>query len=152
MDNLTVALNGMLVEVYHNIIHLEEITLKKLARINLTINEMHLLEAVARQKRTGITISELADQLGIKKPSVTVAVNKLEGKGYVVKNDCQEDGRVVKVFLTRPGRRAEIYHRRYHRKMVHDICRDLTSEEKQSLFHVIERLNTYFKRSIGEKS
>lgn len=150
MDNLTVTLNAMLVEMYHNIIHLEEITLRRLARINLSINEIHLLEAAARKKNTGITISELAEELNIKKPSVTVAVNKLESKGFVYKEACRDDGRVVRVFLTRAGRRAEIYHRRYHRKMVHDLCRGLSGEEKEALLHLVKRMNIYFKKSIGE--
>ncbi|MGI6751769.1 MAG: MarR family winged helix-turn-helix transcriptional regulator [Anaerovoracaceae bacterium] len=150
MGNLTVALNAMLIEVYHNIIHLEEITLRKLARINLTINEIHLLEAVAGKKKTGITISELAEELNIKRPSATVAVNKLEKKGYVYREACPEDGRVVRVFLTRAGKRAEIYHRRYHRKMVHDLCRGLSNDEKQALYHLVKRMNIYFRKSIGE--
>lgn len=149
-DDFTVVLNDILVEVYNNIIKLEEQTLKNNGRLNLSINEMHLLEIVGKYSDTGITISELAQGLGVKRPSVTVAVNKLEKKGYVRKSDCQSDGRVVRVFLTKDGRKVDAYHQYYHRNMVREISSDFTDEEKAHLIKAIKKLNDYFKKSISE--
>ena len=151
MDHFENALNGILVEAYHNILRLEELTLKKSNRINLSINEMHLLEIVGANNDTGISISELADKLGVKPPSVTVAVAKLEKRDFVKKNDCQTDGRVVRVFLTEQGRKIDAYHKYYHRNMVKAISEDFTDEEKEYLIRGIEKLNGYFKKSIEGK-
>ena len=151
MDHFENALNGILVEAYHNILRLEELTLKKSNRINLSINEMHLLEIVGANNDTGISISELADKLGVKPPSVTVAVAKLEKRDFVKKSDCQTDGRVVRVFLTEQGRKIDAYHKYYHRNMVKAISEDFTDEEKEYLIRGIEKLNGYFKKSIEGK-
>lgn len=150
MDGFVVELNGILVEVYHNILRLEEQALKKNSKISLSISEMHLIECVGKGAEKGRTVSELAVDLNITRPSATVAVNKLEKKGYVTKTNCENDGRVVRVRLTHEGEKIDAYHRYYHRNMVKEISSDLTEEEKSCLLKAIRRLNSYFKESIGE--
>jgi DNA-binding MarR family transcriptional regulator len=81
MQSFQMVLNNMLMQVYHNIVRVEEEFLQKNKRINLTIREMHLIECVGEDKENGKTVSEIAEFLKIAKPSVTVAVGKLEKKG-----------------------------------------------------------------------
>jgi len=150
MDEFTNALNNILVEVYHNILRFEELSLQKGNRINLSISEMHLIENVGKAQETGISISQLAKELNITRPSATVAVNKLEKKGYLCKMDCQEDGRVVRVFLTYEGKKIDSYHKYYHKNMVKEISEKFSSEEKSCLLRGIYVLNNYFRNSIGD--
>ena len=150
LNNFSDELNHILIEVYHNILRLEEISLKKNSRINLTINEMHLIECVGKAGDAGITVSELAENLHITRPSATIAVNKLERKGYLVKNSCRSDGRVVFVTLTANGRRIDAYHKYYHRNMVKAISEGFTEEEKKTLLRTVDNLNNFFKKSIGD--
>jgi DNA-binding MarR family transcriptional regulator len=100
------TLNYMLTEIYHNILRVEEEFLQNNHRINLTIREMHLIECVGTDRENGKTISEIADYLKVARPTVTVAVSKLERKGYLAKNGCLNDGRVVRVKLTREAARS----------------------------------------------
>ena len=95
MDLFAEALNDILVKAYRNILRLEEQSLKTISDTSLSINEMHLIECVGKGKEEGVTISNLASELCITRPSATIAVNKLEKKGYVKKINCQDDGRVV---------------------------------------------------------
>ena len=150
MDDFSSALNSILVEVYHNILRVEELSLRKDSKVNLSINEMHLIEAVGSADGTGITISELAEKLKIRRPSATVAVNKLEKKGYVRKVDCENDGRVVRVYLTPEGKKIDAYHKYYHRNMVKEISDEFTDEEKICFMKAVRKLNEYFKKSIGD--
>ena len=150
MDDFSSALNSILVEVYHNILRVEELSLRKDSKVNLSINEMHLIEAVGSADGTGITISELAEKLKIRRPSATVAVNKLEKKGYVRKVDCENDGRVVRVYLTPEGKKIDAYHKYYPRNMVKEISDEFTDEEKICFMKAVRKLNEYFKKSIGD--
>ena len=150
MDGFSSTLNEILVEVYHNILKMEEQTLKNMGNVQLSINEMHLIECVGKKVEAGLTVSELASALRITRPSATVAVNKLEKKGYVEKRNCENDGRVVRVFLTHQGKVIDNYHKFYHRNMVKEISGDFTEEEKQCLIRAIEKLNDFFVSSIGE--
>ena len=82
---------------------------KRSDSIDLSINEMHMLEAVGKGERTNTeTISEIAEDLGITLPSVTVAINKLVKKGYVEKLRGEEDGRIVYVTLTKQGKKDRL--------------------------------------------
>jgi len=148
MDSFAVALNNILVEVYHNILHLEEQALKNSNKIQLSISEMHLIEVVGEKAETGCTISEIARKLKITRPSATIAVNKLEKKGYVEKFNCENDGRFVRVHLTKEGSKINAFHSYYHHNMVKEISEEFTEEEKVNLIKVIERLNNYFKRAL----
>ena len=150
MEQFQKALNDMLIEVYHNIVQLEEKTLKQAGKLQLTINEMHLIEYLGRGGSEGLTIRELADGLRVKSPSMTVAVKKLEAKGYVQKVACEEDGRAVRVCLTKAGKRVDAYHKYYHRMMVKAIADGMTDEEKSVLLSAIRKLNAYFIESIGD--
>ena len=150
MDRFAESLNDILAEVYHNILKMEEQTLKNMGNLNLSINEMHLIECVGKGPESGVTVSEIACALDITRPSVTVAVNKLEKKGYVIKKSCENDGRVVRVLLTRRGKVVDSYHKFYHRNMVKEISGDFTEEEKDCLLRAVGKLNEFFKKSISE--
>ncbi len=149
MTSFKKTLNDMLMQVYHNILRVEEEFLQKNHRVNLTIREMHLIECVGTDKENGKTLSEIADYLKVARPSVTVAVNKLVRRGYLVKNGSDRDGRVVHVTLTREGRKVYLYHNRYHMSMIDEIENELGEEERAVLIRVIAKLNKFFERSVG---
>jgi len=148
MDDFSKALNDILVEAYYNILHFEEQAIKNNSRLAISINEMHLLESIGKNSEKGMTISEIADDLNITAPSVTIAVNKLVNKGYVEKMKCEKDGRVVRVRLTKEGSKIEAYHQFYHRNMVKELSKEFTQEERQCLMSAINKLNNFFKKSL----
>ena len=95
-----------------------------------------------------MTVSEIAQQLKVTKPSVTVAVNKLVQKGYCEKRRMEDDGRAVLVALTPAGRKVDAFHRRCHRSMIREISDDLTEAEKADLLRTMSRINSYFRTKI----
>ncbi|MPM31537.1 hypothetical protein SDC9_78092 [bioreactor metagenome] len=151
MQDFPHMLNRMLLEVYHNILRVEEEFLRKNNRIDLSIREMHLIECVGMSRTEGKTVSEIADFLKVARPSVTVAVNKLEKKGYLTKQGCSSDGRVVRVYLTREGRKVDAYHRQYHMNMVRAIEAEFAPQEQEVLMRAIGKLNEFFGGESGGK-
>lgn len=145
MDAFALALNDLLVNTFHDILKLEEDSLAKASGNQLSINEMHLLEAIAKGKDEGRSITDIARELSITLPSVTAAVNKLAKKNYVTKGKHEADKRMVIVFLTREGKRAEALHRLYHRSMVNAASQGLSSEEKDALLKGLTKLHQFFK-------
>lgn len=137
MQEFQKTLNSMLTEIYHSIMRVEEEFLQKNNRINLSIREMHLIECVGMDRENGKTVSEIADYLKVARPTVTVAVNKMEKKGYLTKNSCSNDGRVVRVTLTREGRKIDLYHKQYHRLMIHELEDEFDETERSSLIRIV---------------
>ena len=141
-------LNAVIVDTYRSILKVEETILKRSDKIDLSINEMHMLEAVGKGKDRRRTISELAEELNITLSSVTVAVNKLMKKGYVEKVRGEEDGRIVYVSLTRMGKKIDSVHRYFHESMVRSIIRDMTEEEQQILYKGVMKLDQFLKDQL----
>ena len=138
----------MLVTVYHKILRVEEDFLKKGIGSGLTIRELHMIEYIGRAGVQGRTLSETADFLEVARPSVTVSVRKLEQKGYLVKNGCVQDGRVVRVTLTREGRKVFMLHMHFHMALVKELEDGLCEDEKNVLVRVITKLDSFFEKSI----
>ena len=141
-------LNEVLVDTYRSILRVEENILKRSDQTDLSISEIHMLEAVGKGKDRRRTISELAEVLNITLPSVTVAINKLMKKGYVEKVRGEEDGRIVYVSLTRQGRRIDSAHRYFHESMVRSIIRDMTESEMQALYKGVMKLDAFLKEQL----
>ena len=141
-------LNEVIVDTYRSILRVEENILKRSDQTDLSISEIHMLEAVGKGKDRRRTISELAEVLNITLPSVTMAINKLMKKGYVEKVRGEEDGRIVYVSLTRQGRRIDSAHRYFHESMVRSIIRDMTESEMQALYKGVMKLDTFLKEQL----
>ena len=138
----------VIVDPYRSILRVEENILKRSDQTDLSISEIHMLEAVGKGKDRRRTISELAEVLNITLPSVTVAINKLMKKGYVEKVRGEEDGRIVYVSLTRQGRRIDSAHRYFHESMVRSIIRDMTESEMQALYKGVMKLDAFLKEQL----
>ena len=145
MDAFAAALNDLLVNTFHSILKLEEESLSRIGAFPLSISEMHLLEAVGRGRDAGRSITDIAKELSITLPSVTTAVNKLSKKGYVEKGPAESDKRLVIVYLTQEGRRAETAHRFFHRAMVNAASQALEADEKEALLKGLNKLHAFFK-------
>ncbi|MVB11463.1 MarR family protein [Caprobacter fermentans] len=149
LDSFERELNELLVDTFRSILKVEEDTLKS-TRIDLSISELHLLEAAGKNPDQGRTISELAQELDITLPSVTIAINKLLKKGYVKKVKSGDDARMVFVVLTKPGRKVDNAHRYFHRQMVRKVSSEFSEEEKQILARGIAKLDKFFKMKSAE--
>lgn len=148
MDEFSSRLNNLLVDTFRSILKVEEQMLQKHLTLNLSISEMHLIESVGKGGDEGLTISSIAEDLSISMPSVTVAINKLQGKGYVEKERSGTDSRMVYVKLTRNGRRVDAVHRHFHETMVEGIAEGLNEEERDTLAGGIDKLNAFFKNKL----
>ncbi|MCI1965910.1 MAG: MarR family transcriptional regulator [Oscillospiraceae bacterium] len=149
LDSFEKELNDILVDTFRSILKVEEDTLKS-TKIDLSISELHLLEAAGKDREHGRTISELAQELNITLPSVTVAINKLLKKGYVKKEKSGEDARMVYVVLTRQGSKVDHAHRYFHRQMVRQVSSEFSEDEKKILAKGISKLDAFFKEKSAE--
>lgn len=138
------VINELLVEIFNDILQIEEKTLKQGHLSDLSVTEIHTIEAIGMYERR--TMSEVAQDLKITVGTLTTAVNKLIKKGYVERKRIEEDRRVVLVELTKQGKLAYRVHEKFHNEMVKTTIEDLSEEEESVLVASLERLNEYFKK------
>lgn len=151
MDRFSQQLNDLLVDVFHSILKIEEQMVQQVAGSDLTVSELHLLESVSKGE-DGRSISDIAADLDITLPSVTVAINKLVKKGYVEKIKSAYDGRQVLTRLTRLGRKVNAGHLYFHENMVRNICKGMSPEEKSILLRGMTNLDQFFQRKLEKGS
>ncbi len=149
MDELSNRLNELLVSTFRSILKVEEHSLLKMGVTDITINELHLIEAIASFKG-GCTISEIAQAMSITLSSVTIAINKLNKKNYVQKTKGESDGRVVMVTLTQSGRKMNTAHKYFHKKMISAISAGISEEEKRVLIQGIDKLDQFFNKQLSD--
>ncbi|MFR8961240.1 MAG: MarR family winged helix-turn-helix transcriptional regulator, partial [Enterococcus faecalis] len=130
------TVNDYLVSVFNDILTIEESELKKSQFNDLSITEMHTIEAIGMYKKK--TSSEVAKELSITVGTLTVAINNLVKKGYVERLRSEDDRRVVKLGLTKKGKLLFRVHQHFHREMVKNILKGMEQEEEQALLRALK--------------
>jgi MarR family transcriptional regulator for hemolysin len=91
-------------------------------------------------KNPGISQDELADMIYINKSNVTRQLAALEENGYITRNLCETDRRVTEVYPTQKALDILPHIRELLRTWNEYITSDLTEEEKQQFFTLLERI------------
>ena len=149
MDKKEKILNELMVDLFNDILQIEEQALKQGALNDLSVTEMHTLEAIGMY--TERTMSEVAQDLKITVGTLTTAINKLIKKEYVERKRIEEDRRVVLIKLTKRGKLAYRLHEKFHNDMIKATIDGLSEEEENTLISFLERLNEFFKREYNLK-
>ena len=92
------TINDILVNLFNEILKLEEEAIITDEFKDITNNDMHIIEAVGLSGEN--TMSVVAKKLGITAGSLTTSVNSLVNKKYVKRQRSEEDRRVVFLKLT----------------------------------------------------
>ena len=102
--------------------------------LELTPSQFAVLMGVAHgQGEDGITIRELAEDVGLARTHVTTEVGRLEGEGLLTKNPSTTDRRSVHVTLT-PKAEAEIERVTPFVRVVNDaLFRDIETNERAGI-------------------
>lgn len=147
MDNFEEKLNDFLTSAFNGILKSQEQVIRQLSNSNISISELHLIEAADKCGEGRNTVSEIAQILDITNSSVTIAVNKLVVKGFLKKVKNENDRRSVYVELTEKGNYIKRYHEEYHKNMIKEIASTMTEEEKKALITGMKKLDAFFDQS-----
>ncbi len=141
MDEDLENINQLLVDVFNDILSIEESELKKSKFNDLSITEMHTIEAIGMYKKK--TTSEVARELSITVGTLTTAINRLVKKDYVERIRSEDDRRVVKLGLTKKGRLLYRVRQQFHIQMVHAVLADMGDEESEALLKALDNLHNF---------
>lgn len=138
------VLNELLVDLFNDILQIEQHSIKNEKLNDISITEVHTIEAIGIHNTK--SMSEVAQLLGITVGTLTTAVGHLERKGYVERKKQKEDKRVVLVSLTDKGELVFKLHERFHKNMVHQIISGIDDNQREVLIAGLSRLNKFFKK------
>ncbi|MFP4697640.1 MAG: MarR family winged helix-turn-helix transcriptional regulator [Eubacteriales bacterium] len=136
------TLNELLVKLFNEILNIEEKALLTDEFKDISITDMHIIEAISANKRQNM--STTAKKLQITVGTLTIAINNLVKKGYVSRTRSEEDRRVVLIALTNKGKRAFVHHAKFHKQMIDETIKNLSDEEIKVFVKGLGNIKKYF--------
>lgn len=136
------TLNEVLVNLFRDVMDIEQKAIITEEFQDITNNDMHIIEAIGMNEPKNM--STIAREISVTVGTLTIAMNSLVKKGYVLRERGKEDRRVVYISLTERGRAAYVHHARFHKAMIDSISDELTSEEMELLIKTLTKLNKWF--------
>ena len=141
---------GGLLRIFDNVLLTEEKALSKGYFSDLSIAELHTIEAIGPYEARAM--SETANRLGITTGTLTVAIDRLVRKGYVERNRDTKDRRVVRIHLTRRGKLAYRMHSKFHTLLVKRIMEPLDSEKQEILAEMVMNIDRFISEQYRKYS
>lgn len=136
-------IDRVLVYLFNDLLRIEEKTLQKRVG-DLSMREVHIIEAVCAAQKEDNTMTVLAAMLHITVGSLTVAVKTLERKGYLQRRRSETDKRRVHVIPLPPALEVERVHREFHARMVEAVTTAVPPEELDVLIKSLHAIYDYF--------
>ncbi|MHB1315425.1 MAG: MarR family winged helix-turn-helix transcriptional regulator [Christensenellales bacterium] len=153
MDDRFSVLNRFLVEIFNEILKIEEQSITDSRFIDLSVREMHVIEAVclAEAKGNSSKAADIAEDLNVTAGTLTTAVSLLEKKGYLVRQKDKQDRRVVRIHSTEKGKAVDIVHKEFHKQMVNNILCALNEEEQLVFIRALSSISVFFRKNKKNK-
>jgi len=117
---------------------IEEKTITKSSFSELTGKQMYYLEIISNLNNP--TLSELAIELNLSKPSITAIVDKFEEKGFIRKVKSDEDRRVSHIHMAEKGKDIEKLHSKIHMKISNMFTSKLAEGELKLLINLLSKV------------
>ena len=136
-------LNDVLVNLFRDIMDIEQKAIITHEFQDITNNDMHVIEAIGIDEPKNM--SAIAKKLSVTVGTLTIAMNSLVKKGYVLRERGKEDRRVVYIYLSDKGRAAYHHHAEFHKAMITEIMEELSQEEMDVLVKTLTKLNKWFR-------
>lgn len=133
--------NDLLVDLFNRILLIEADFMKK-QNVKLSMNEIHVLEAIEKVEEA--SMSNIAKHLHITVGSLTTAINTLYQKKYVLRERDDNDRRKVLIKLNDQAKEVLKKHDIFHEKMIDSIFSELNVGEDLTLIESLKNLSSFF--------
>ena len=153
MDSDRSFFNHFLVEIFNEILKIEEACLADGDFGNLSVREVHVIDTVCTAEDDGRSTkaADIAESLRITAGTLSISVSLLEKKGYLLRKKDNTDKRVVRIGCTPIGRKAHRIHNEFHAEMVDSVISALTDDEQAALTKALGSISDFF-REKGKKN
>ncbi|BDZ67161.1 MarR family winged helix-turn-helix transcriptional regulator [Methanobacterium ferruginis] len=103
-----------------------------------TLRQLYYIELI--DKNEGISVSELAKTMDVKKSTVSVAINQLIDLGIVTKIQSSDDKRFYFLQLTSKGNKIMEMHKQVHKNTIKKILSILNPEEVENFVSIVNKI------------
>lgn len=135
-------LNDVLVELFNSALKLEERSLKDMGVNDLSMSEIHVIEAIFQTQEK--TMTNVAAKLDITPGTLTTSVDKLIKKGYVIKKVSKLDKRIHLLQLTSNSIEVLNKHSEFHNELIEALYRRNNDYDMDAFLNAVKNINEFF--------
>ena len=135
----------ILVKLFNDILEYQESALSTTEFKDLTNNDIHVIRAIGMNEKKNMSM--IAKELAVTIGTLTISINSLVRKGYVIKERSEKDKRVVFVNLSSKGEAAFSRNEELYDQMVNSMLEDLEDNEMDILMKSLLKVNRCIKQN-----
>ena len=135
----------ILVKLFNDILDYEESVLRASEFKDLTNNDIHVIRAIGMNEKRNMSM--IAKEVAVTIGTLTISINSLVRKGYVIKERSEKDKRVVFVNLSSKGEAAFSRNEELYDQMVNSMLEDLEDNEMDILMKSLLKVNRCIKQN-----
>ena len=105
----------------------EEKTMDTKVLSDLTVGELHVIEMVDQNNNKPMTL--IANKLKVTVGSLTIAINRLVQKGYLLRTRHEMDHRIILVSTTQKGKKVLKVHDKFHEDILGLVLEGITLQQ-----------------------
>ena len=135
----------ILVKLFNDILEYQESALCTSEFKDLTNNDIHVIRAIGMNEKKNMSM--IAKELAVTIGTLTISINSLVRKGYVIKERSDKDKRVVFVNLSSKGEAAFSRNEELYDQMVNSMLEDLEDNEMDILMKSLLKVNRCIKQN-----
>lgn len=143
------TLNELLVGLFNYILYIEANNLKSKG-VELSINEVHILESI--EKASSNTMTHLARRMMVTSGTLTTNISRLEKKGYVERYRDENDRRIVRIRLTPKADSVMKIHDEFHTRLIDKAVKDMHLDDNEVLNTSLENILAYLRDEYSDQT
>lgn len=137
---------GLVNDLFNTAMEVQELYLRNGPYQDLSLSEMHVLEAVSLEDKA--TMTNVAKRLMVTVGTLTTSVTRIVEKGYLVREKSLKDRRVCLLKLTEEGQKALNVHNEFHQQLEKMILKPFRNDDYD---WVIDRLQEVLQSLEAER-
>ncbi|MCI8373156.1 MAG: MarR family transcriptional regulator [Lachnospiraceae bacterium] len=134
---------GSLNRLFNEILTMEQKVILRNEYSNLTNNDLRVINAIGIDQPKNMSM--VAKAMSVTVGTLTIAINNLVKKGYVLRVRSTEDRRVVLLSLSASGRDVYRMNKKFHEEMAAAAVEGLDEEQCRVLENALTNLYTFLK-------
>ena len=131
----------------HEIMHLSgRYAMSQLKEFDLSHGQMAILMNL--DKTGGSSQSEIAKEVHLKPPSISVALRKLETNGLITRTPDENDQRIIRLDITEKGRECIKPVKETMERVEQCLCEDMSAEEVMLLRRLLMQMKNNLEKEV----
>lgn len=138
-DHLIGSIGELFFDFQSKLQFFEREYLKKYNIVDVTPTEVKVLYIIGLSNTK--SMSDIANQLHVTKGTLSIAINSLVKKGYVIRTRHKQDRRIIILYLTKKSLSVVRHYSKFYSELIFTLINQIDVDKVSVLDEILKRLN-----------